>query len=281
MNEREALVKRVSVIEDEIASGRMSAMQVFTQMRQLISALTQPEAQGEPVAHSDDLAVDRFAAAMKKKLAQKRDEGRSGWDDPKQCSITLLENMLHEHYQKGDVIDLANFCMMLHQRGMPTRWRLTPPAVQYKASHYHMHDLYVALGIKWGDDPFTVIQRLRNPAAPQSGVRAGMLRAAEIVKQGLIPLSDYLKIQNHVVKRDVDREQGLLNSLAAAITRAADQVNERQLETVQVRDYKELYLDLIMQVGKYHPGESRHDTAKRYIVNAETCGDDRAAQEAK
>lgn len=30
----------------------------------------------------------------------------------------------------------------------------------------HVHDLYAALGIKWGDDPFTVIQRLRNPPAP-------------------------------------------------------------------------------------------------------------------
>lgn len=32
---------------------------------------------------------------------------------------------------------------------------------------------------------------------------------------------------------------------------------------------QEQYHDLIMQVGKKHPGESRHDTAKRYIVNAE------------
>jgi hypothetical protein len=29
------------------------------------------------------------------------------------------------------------------------------------------------------------------------------------------------------------------------------------------------YSDLIMSVGMKHPGESRHDTAKRYILNAE------------
>lgn len=38
----------------------------------------------------------------------------------------------------------------------------------------HVHDLYAALGIKWGDDPFTVIQRLRNPTATASGVKEGM-----------------------------------------------------------------------------------------------------------
>ena len=58
-------------------------------------------------------------------------------------------------------------------------------------------------------------------------------------------------------------------------------VMEVNTDTVSVPDYKELYLDLIMQVGKKWPDESRHDTAKRYIANAETCGDDRAAQEVK
>jgi hypothetical protein len=27
----------------------------------------------------------------------------------------------------------------------------------------HVHDMYAALGIKWGDNPFTVIQALRHP----------------------------------------------------------------------------------------------------------------------
>lgn len=37
----------------------------------------------------------------------------------------------------------------------------------------------------------------------------------------------------------------------------------------QVEAYKALYLDLIYQVANRHPGESRHDTAKRYITQAE------------
>lgn len=36
------------------------------------------------------------------------------------------------------------------------------------------------------------------------------------------------------------------------------------------RDYEALYNDLIYQVAKKHPGESRHYTAKRYIVERET-----------
>ncbi|CAH1665458.1 MULTISPECIES: hypothetical protein [unclassified Chelatococcus] len=68
-------------------------------------------------AHPDDLAVNRFAAAMKAKLAQKRTEGRSGWDDPAQCSGEYLSLLLVEHVDKGDPLDVGNLAMMLHQRG--------------------------------------------------------------------------------------------------------------------------------------------------------------------
>lgn len=67
--------------------------------------------------HSDDEAVDRFAAAMKAKLAKKRTEGRSGWDDKTACSREYLSQLLIEHLSKGDPIDVANLAMMLHQRG--------------------------------------------------------------------------------------------------------------------------------------------------------------------
>lgn len=67
--------------------------------------------------HPDDLAVDRFAAAMKAKLAKKRAEGRGGWDDPQECHVVVLARMLLEHIRKGDPVDIANFAMMMHQRG--------------------------------------------------------------------------------------------------------------------------------------------------------------------
>ena len=66
--------------------------------------------------HGDDLAVDRFAAAMKAKLAASRARGRSGWDDPQECTVEMLARMLVDHLPKGDPVDVANFAMMLHQR---------------------------------------------------------------------------------------------------------------------------------------------------------------------
>ncbi|PZU22451.1 MAG: hypothetical protein DI589_11185 [Shinella sp.] len=91
--------------------------------------------------HPDDLAVDRFAAAMKEKLAKKRDEGRGGWDNKDECSNEFLSKLLRGHIKKGDPVDVGNFCMMLHQRGeriaalvspadtppvIPEGWQLVP-----------------------------------------------------------------------------------------------------------------------------------------------------------
>jgi len=70
-----------------------------------------------PQQHSDDAAVDRFATAMKAKMASARAKGRSGWSDPLQCTAADLSRMLREHVEKGDPVDVGNFAMMLHQRG--------------------------------------------------------------------------------------------------------------------------------------------------------------------
>jgi len=64
----------------------------------------------------DEEAVDRFAAAMKEKLAKKRRDGRGGWY-LKSCLSTDLSTMLRDHIDKGDPVDVANFCMMIHQKG--------------------------------------------------------------------------------------------------------------------------------------------------------------------
>lgn len=69
-----------------------------------------------PAPHTDDVAVDRFSAAMKAKLALKRAEGRGGWDDPDECEIEHLQHLLQEHVAKGDMVDIGNFAMMLFSR---------------------------------------------------------------------------------------------------------------------------------------------------------------------
>lgn len=66
-------------------------------------------------AHLDDIAVDDFAAAMKAKMRQSREEkGRGGWQTASAARLTYL---LLEHLEKGDPVDVANFAMMLHQNG--------------------------------------------------------------------------------------------------------------------------------------------------------------------
>lgn len=67
--------------------------------------------------HPDDEAVDRWAAAMKNKLARKRVEGRGGWEDKETCSQAFLSELLHEHVEKGDPLDVSNLAMMLWDRG--------------------------------------------------------------------------------------------------------------------------------------------------------------------
>lgn len=82
------------------------------------------ERQGSEAQHPDDAAVDRFAESMKSKLAKARAKGRGGWDDPDQCAGTDLAEMLVDHVEKentGTFEDVANFAMMLHQRGESPR----------------------------------------------------------------------------------------------------------------------------------------------------------------
>lgn len=61
--------------------------------------------------------VKKLKEAMKEKLAASRFKGRSGWQDKADCSQADLSRMLREHVEKGDPVDVANFCMMLHARG--------------------------------------------------------------------------------------------------------------------------------------------------------------------
>jgi hypothetical protein len=75
------------------------------------------EALRQAAAEFDDGAVDAFAVDMKAKLARKRAQGRGGWHDPERCTVGELSEMLAEHVDKGDPLDVAIFAMMIHHRG--------------------------------------------------------------------------------------------------------------------------------------------------------------------
>lgn len=84
---------------------------------ELLTYLDAPQP-AEPAGntHTDDDAVDHFAAAMKDKLAQARAKGRSGWHE---CDPKDLSAMLRAHVDKGDPRDVANFCMFLWSLDQP------------------------------------------------------------------------------------------------------------------------------------------------------------------
>lgn len=90
-------------------------------------ALADAAATTTPAEHFDDHAVRQFAKMMAAKMAASRAKGRSGWDDPNQCSVEHLQALLHEHVAKGDPVDVANICMMLRHYEASTT---APPAKQ-------------------------------------------------------------------------------------------------------------------------------------------------------
>ncbi|WP_273794611.1 hypothetical protein [Brucella intermedia] len=72
----------------------------------------------DPVeAAQDSRAVNRFSKFMLAKMAQAGAGGRSGWYDKERCTREYLSDMLRRAVAKGDPVDIANFAMMLHDRG--------------------------------------------------------------------------------------------------------------------------------------------------------------------
>lgn len=60
-------------------------------------------------------AVQKFATAMASKLY--KSQRRYGYtDDWRRSDITDLQLDLNDHFEKGDPIDVANFCMFLWSR---------------------------------------------------------------------------------------------------------------------------------------------------------------------
>lgn len=61
-------------------------------------------------ALADDNAIGEFSRAMMRKMAVGRAKGREGWRD---CPVDVLWQMLRDHVEKGDPVDVANLAMMI------------------------------------------------------------------------------------------------------------------------------------------------------------------------
>ena len=63
----------------------------------------------------DNSAVDVLAMSMKIKLAGQRTKGYRGWNND--CTQQHLSDLLRQCVEKGDPVDVANFCAFLRARG--------------------------------------------------------------------------------------------------------------------------------------------------------------------
>jgi hypothetical protein len=66
--------------------------------------------------YMDEALCRTFGQIMEEKLKIKREEGRGGWWDAEECSIEYLKELLREHIDKGDMVDVANFAAMIYAR---------------------------------------------------------------------------------------------------------------------------------------------------------------------
>ncbi|MEJ5026323.1 hypothetical protein [Brucella anthropi] len=107
---RQGIEAAAQIAERPVIGFSDGAVEASRRIASSIRALSSPD-------HADDLAVDRFAIAMKQKLAKKREEGRGGWENKDECSAEYLSYLLIQHIWKGDPVDIANLAMMLQQRG--------------------------------------------------------------------------------------------------------------------------------------------------------------------
>lgn len=64
----------------------------------------------------DCRAVLQCALGMMGKMHEASEKGRSGWHDPQRCSLESLTHMFFRRIQKGDMIDVMNFAMMIWSR---------------------------------------------------------------------------------------------------------------------------------------------------------------------
>ena len=73
----------------------------------------------------------------------------------------------------------------------------------------------------------------------------------------------------------IEQQTGMLDQADAALNDLRTELSEAKAE---IERLKGQYNDLLYQVSIKYPGESRHDTAKRYIQHAERVSDDASCE---
>lgn len=66
--------------------------------------------------YADDRLRSYARMAMRDKLEIARLKGRGGWWNEDECSVEYLRDLLREHIDKGDMVDVMNFAAMIYAR---------------------------------------------------------------------------------------------------------------------------------------------------------------------
>lgn len=87
--------------------------------------------------------VDKISKAMKDKLEVTKKKGRSNWYDETYCPKKKLEDEFYAAVEKGDPVDVANYCGMFYARGemipVPPR-PLVPTDDEGEPKSFHILD---------------------------------------------------------------------------------------------------------------------------------------------
>lgn len=197
---RQADIQHLSDIAGQM-QGQIDAL-VATAMAQ--QDLDNPTFMGEPaVPHPDNVAVDRFAQAMKLKLAVARTKGRGGWQEPNLQQP--LSDALRTHADKGDPVDVANFCCFLWNRSEGIAPAEPPPAhvlevmteIERALAKFPtwptdpLHAVAV-LGEEFGELTRAVLQSIYEPHKVEPGdVRTEAVQTAAMALRFLASLDHY------------------------------------------------------------------------------------------
>jgi hypothetical protein len=72
-------------------------------------------------SHADRVGFNRFTAAMRERLDEARNvEGRGGWNRAGECSIERLTELYNRAVASGNLVNVANYAMMIWNRRHPT-----------------------------------------------------------------------------------------------------------------------------------------------------------------
>ena len=79
--------------------------------------ITQPASVGEDT-EATMLAVQALSTAMQKKMFLSYQNGWAGWNRASECTTHRLVELFDVAVKKGDVVDIANYAMMLYARNV-------------------------------------------------------------------------------------------------------------------------------------------------------------------